>query len=106
MAHVQHSNCTTGEIRLTDGTTQYEGRVEVCINGVWGAICDSGWDTREAYAVCHQLGYQGNNFKDVIAINMYIMYMHYRWSIFCKFSLWYWLLSYCCLSFVLFILSK
>ena len=58
--HVSFSNCTTGEIRLTDGTTQYEGRVEVCINGVWGTICDYGLDTREAYAVCHQLGYQGN----------------------------------------------
>ena len=56
---VSFSNCTTGEIRLTDGTTQYEGRVEVCINGVWGTVCDNGWDTREAYAVCHQLGYQG-----------------------------------------------
>ena len=31
----------------------------MCINGVWGTVCDSGWDTREAYAVCHQLGYQG-----------------------------------------------
>ena len=59
VTHVSFSNCTTGEIRLTDGTTQYEGRVEVCINGVWGTVCDSGWDAREAYAVCHQLGYQG-----------------------------------------------
>ena len=59
VAHLSFSNCTTGEIRLTDGTTQYEGRVEVCINGVWGTVCDSGWDTTEAYAVCHQLGYQG-----------------------------------------------
>ena len=53
------SNCTTGEIRLTDGTTQYEGRVEVCINGVWGTVCDYNWGKKQAYAVCHQLGYQG-----------------------------------------------
>ena len=59
MLHVSFSNCTSGEIRLTGGTTQYEGRVEVCVNGVWGTVCDRGWDTREAYAVCHQLGYQG-----------------------------------------------
>ena len=57
--HVSFSNCTTGEIRLTSGTTQYEGRVEVCVNGVWGTVCDRGWHHREAYAVCHQLGYQG-----------------------------------------------
>ena len=56
---VSFSNCTTGEIRLVDGTTIYEGRVEVCMNGIWGAVCDSGWSDFEAYAVCHQLGYQG-----------------------------------------------
>ena len=59
VTRVSYSNCTTGEIRLTDGTTQYEGRVEVCVNGVWGTVCDNGWDTTEAYAVCHHLGYQG-----------------------------------------------
>ena len=59
--HVSFSNCTTGKIRLTGGTTQYEGRVEVCMNGVWGTICDNGWDSIEAYAVCHQLGYLGIN---------------------------------------------
>ena len=66
--YVSFLNCTTGEIRLTDGTTQYEGRVEVCINGVWGTVCDYGWDTREAYAVCHQLGYQGR-IKKMLCLN-------------------------------------
>ena len=61
MPHVSFSNCTTGEIRLTDGRTQYEGRVEVCINRIWGTVCDSHWDSKGAYAVCHQLGYEGIN---------------------------------------------
>ena len=56
---VQYSNCTTGDIRLTGGSNEYEGRVEYCTNGVWGSICDSGWDNREASAVCRQLGYKG-----------------------------------------------
>ena len=46
-------------MRLIDGMTQYEGRVEVCINGVWGSVCDKDWDNKGAYTVCHQLGYQG-----------------------------------------------
>ena len=58
---VVYSNCTTGDVRLTDGPTEYEGRVEICMNGVWGSVCDYGWDTNEAITVCKQLGYGGAN---------------------------------------------
>lgn len=50
-------NCTHGAVRLVNGSSQYEGRVEVCINGDWGTVCDNGWDTTEATTVCKQLGY-------------------------------------------------
>jgi deleted-in-malignant-brain-tumors protein 1 len=29
----------------------------VCVNGVWGSICDNGWDKTDAYVVCKQLGF-------------------------------------------------
>ena len=38
-----------------------EGRVEMCINGQWGIVCDSGWGNREAAVVCRQLGYNPNS---------------------------------------------
>lgn len=32
------------------------GRVEICINNVYGAVCNSRWDERDASIVCRQLG--------------------------------------------------
>ena len=45
-----------GEIRL-NGTNNASGRVEVCLDGHWGTVCDDGWDSNDATTVCRQLGY-------------------------------------------------
>lgn len=49
--------CNEGAIRLVQGTTPREGRVEVCMNNVWGTVCDNGWDRFDARVVCRQLGF-------------------------------------------------
>lgn len=56
---VAYSDCNTGAVKLTGGPNEREGKVEVCINGVWGSVCDNGWDLHEAHVVCKQLGFGG-----------------------------------------------
>ena len=56
------SNCTDGNIRLVDGNTPYEGRVEVCINRAWGTVCSRWyyyyrWSTTDSKVVCRELGH-------------------------------------------------
>ena len=58
-------SCTTGELRLAGGNIANEGRVEICLNNVWGTVCDYHWGRTEATVVCRQLGYNTQGDKEV-----------------------------------------
>lgn len=35
-----------------------DGRLELCINNMWGTVCDDWFDVRDADVVCKKLGNQ------------------------------------------------
>lgn len=54
--NVVYVECEDGSLRLMDGTSPYDGRLEVCLAGVWGTICSYLWDRSDAMVACRQLG--------------------------------------------------
>ena len=48
------SDCNRGDVRLV-GSSRSQGRVEVCVNGRWGTVCNG--NPQIAETVCNQLGF-------------------------------------------------
>ena len=47
-----------GTIRLKDGQSSREGRLEICSGGYWGSVCSAGWTKQNTLVACRQLGYK------------------------------------------------
>ncbi|XP_052233588.1 scavenger receptor cysteine-rich type 1 protein M130-like isoform X2 [Dreissena polymorpha] len=49
-----------GQVYLSGTDNNYQGRVEVFLNGRWGTICDDSFGQNEAKVVCGMLGFPRN----------------------------------------------
>lgn len=47
-----------GDMRLANGDSANEGRVEIFYRGQWGTVCDNLWDLTDASVVCRALGFE------------------------------------------------
>ena len=72
-----YSNCSThGDLQLVGGSQPNKGRVEVCVGGNWGTVCDDDWNSKAVQVVCRQLGYDTS--KHCTSLHfMEIMYTSY-----------------------------
>ena len=46
-------------VRLVNGKSSREGRVELFVRGKWGTVCDDDFDISEAHVICGMLGFPG-----------------------------------------------
>ncbi|KAG5855222.1 hypothetical protein ANANG_G00046800 [Anguilla anguilla] len=56
-----YCDCHQGVARLVGGPSSTSGRLEVYLNGQWGAVCDTHWTDRDASVICRQLGLGGQH---------------------------------------------
>ena len=80
--NVTYSNCTDYNVQLVDGPSLNEGRLLICINGVWGTFCNSGIDYNDAGVICLELGYQ----RGFVNGHFYFIFLLFRrlilhWSV-------------------------
>ena len=48
-----------GAVRLEDGASEREGRLEVCLDSYWGSVCNRNWIKQHMGIVaCRDAGYE------------------------------------------------
>ena len=62
-------SCQHGALRLVNGGTSNQGRLEICIYSVWGTVCDASFDANDARVACRQLRYEVDNGQSKLHYN-------------------------------------
>lgn len=66
LTNLQSGFCDEGKVSLVGGSGALSGIVEVCYNGVRGAVCADSWGPSDAQVVCSQLGYSTSGYHTTL----------------------------------------
>ena len=55
------ASCFDGEVRLVEGESEWEGRLEVCFSRRWGTVSSDGWTQTNTQVFCNDLGYESDS---------------------------------------------
>ena len=68
-------------MRLAGRSSNYQGRVEVCVGNIWGTVCADFWDTSDTMVVCKQLGFSatGKLFK-LVQMQIVMLFYYIRFT--------------------------
>ena len=72
--------CATGDVRLEGGATNSSsGVVDICIDGVWGTVCDyfNEWNYENAAVICRQLNLPISSMRILIFILYHLLFYSY-----------------------------
>ena len=69
--------CEQGVVRLVDGYSESNGRLEMCVNEDWGTVCDEGFGSEEADSTCGVLGYKSSGRQPPVLFACGLIYIQH-----------------------------
>ena len=65
---VHYANCSNGQLRLSGGSSPLDGRLEICYNNVWFAMCYTYSSLANQKVICEALGYSSQGKAKIILL--------------------------------------
>lgn len=57
--------CEDGSIRLSDTTVDSEGRLDLCVDRIWGSVLSDHFNHLDGRVACSQLGYSSDGKSNI-----------------------------------------